>query len=271
VSIHSLTTYDSETSFYPVADAMPRVQVGHALVHSCSFDEMREAIVGSVYSGEPQYVLTPNAQHIVLLSRDEHLQRIYSEAMFVLPDGISLVWAARFLGQVIPQRVAGVDMFEALCERAARDGLRVFFLGGRPGSAERTATALQARYAGLDICGICCPPIGFELDEHQQSEVERSIQNARPDLLFVGLGAPKQEYWMYEHAGKLGVPVTMGIGGSFEMISGIVKRAPAVIQKLGCEWLYRFALEPKRMWKRYLVGNFQFASIVIKQRWKRLH
>lgn len=265
MSIHSLTTYDSETSFYPVADAVPRVQVGHALVQSCSFDEMLDAIVGSVYSGEPQYVVTPNAQHVALLAEDKHLRTTYADAAFVLPDGISLILAGRLLGQNIQQRISGVDMFEALCRRAAREGLRIFLLGGRPGSAEKAAEKLLAKNPDLIVSGICCPPIGFENDPEQQREIATQIIAAKPHLLFVALGAPKQEYWMYEHSRRLGVPIAMGVGGSFEMVAGIVNRAPGWVQHMGIEWFYRLVREPRRLWKRYLIGNVQFGFVVLRQ------
>lgn len=265
MSVHTLTTYDSETSFYPVADAVPRVQVGHALVHACSFDEMLEAIVGSVYGGEPHYVVTPNAQHVVLLAEDKHLRTTYADAAFVLPDGISLILAGRFLGQNIQHRISGVDMFEALCRRAAREGLRVFLLGGRPGSAEKAVERLLAKSPGLIVSGICCPPMGFENDPEERSKVEAQIRAARPHLLFVALGAPKQEYWMYDHARSLGVPIAMGVGGSFEMVGGIVNRAPGWVQNMGIEWLYRLVREPRRLWRRYLIGNVQFGFIVLRQ------
>jgi N-acetylglucosaminyldiphosphoundecaprenol N-acetyl-beta-D-mannosaminyltransferase len=265
VSVHTLNTYDSETSFYPVADAVPRVQVGHALVHASSFDEMLEAIVGSVYSGESHYVVTPNAQHVVLLAEDKHLRTTYADAAFVLPDGISLILAGRFLGQNIQHRISGVDMFEALCRRAAREGLRVFLLGGRPGSAEKAVENLRAKTPGLIVSGICCPPMGFENNPEEQGKVEAQIRAARPHLLFVALGAPKQEYWMYDHARSLGVPIAMGVGGSFEMVGGIVNRAPGWVQNMGIEWLYRLVREPRRLWRRYLIGNAQFGFIVLRQ------
>ena len=244
-----------------------RIQIGEALVHSCQFEEALDAITRiAVEGGPPSYVVTPNAQHIVLLAGDRYLRQIYSEAALVLPDGISLVHASRLLGGRIPCRVTGVDLFEALCARAAFEGLSVFLLGGRPGSAERTAMNLQSRYSGLIVSGICCPPFGFEKDESQQRKVEDCILAAKPDLLFVGLGAPKQEYWMHRYARTLGVPVSMGVGGSFEMVGGAVRRAPAWIRNLGCEWLHRLLSEPNRMWRRYLIGNLQFVFIVLLQK-----
>ena len=257
----------SEMSPCTFAHPFPRVQIGHALVDACRFDEMTEAIVRAAADGqEPQYVVTPNVQHIVLLATDTHLRRIYAEAAFVLPDGVSILLAARVLGQRIPQRIAGVDMFQALCQRAAGEGLRVFLLGGRPGSAEKAAAKMRDRYSGLIVSGTCCPPLGFERDPWRENDIEARIRAARPHFLFVALGAPKQEYWIYEHARQLGVPVTMGIGGSFEMVSGVVPRAPVWLQNMGLEWLYRLAREPRRLWKRYLVGIVQFAQVVLRQR-----
>jgi N-acetylglucosaminyldiphosphoundecaprenol N-acetyl-beta-D-mannosaminyltransferase len=144
--------------------------------------------------------------------------------------------------------------------------LRVFLLGGRPGSAEAAAAKLVAQNPGLIVSGTYCPPLGFEKDPLQREEIEARITAARPHLLFVALGAPKQEYWMYEHARNLGVPVAMGVGGSFEMVSGAVARAPRLLQQMGIEWVYRLMREPGRMWKRYLIGNLQFANIVLRQR-----
>ena len=157
-------------------------------------------------------------------------------------------------------------MFQALCEQAAHEGMRVFLLGGRPGSAEKAATNLQAQYSGLIVSGICCPPFGFESDPCQEEDIEARIKAARPHLLFVAFGAPKQEYWIYEHARQLGVPITVGVGGSFEMVGGVIPRAPRWLQDMGFEWLFRLAREPRRLWKRYLIGMIQFAQVVMCQR-----
>ncbi len=254
---------------HPYASDAPlrRIRIGEALVHSYYFNEAVDAITHYAASGAaPGYIVTPNAQHIVLLERDKYLRQIYSAATFVLSDGASLQLAARVFGEKIPQRITGVDMFEALCARAACDGLRVFLLGGRPGSANRAAAVLQHRHPNLIVAGTHCPPVGFEEDPREQREVEACIVAAKPHLLFVALGAPKQEYWMYENRRQLGVPVSIGVGGSFEMVGGLVKRAPRWVQNIACEWLYRLLLEPKRLWKRYLIGNLRFASIVLRQR-----
>jgi N-acetylglucosaminyldiphosphoundecaprenol N-acetyl-beta-D-mannosaminyltransferase len=159
-------------------------------------------------------------------------------------------------------------MFQTLCSLASVNNLRVFLLGGRPGSAGRAAAEMRRRFPVLQI-STCCPPFGFEKTESGLEQTAYAIRAAKPDLLFVALGAPKQEYWIYEHGLHLSVPICVGVGGSFEMVAGVVPRAPLWIQNLHCEWLHRLCHEPRRMWRRYLIGNLEFISIVARQRMRR--
>ena len=245
----------------------PRVQIGNALVDACLFDDMTDAILHTAAFGdEPQYVVTPNVQHVALLAKDDYLRRIYSEAAFVLPDGISLLLAARCSGAENSRAHSRSGHVSGAMPTGGRRRLTRLLTGGRPGSAEKAAARLRSRYRGLIVCGTCCPPMGFENDPCQQHDIEARIRSARPHLLFVAFGAPKQEYWIYEHARQLGVPVTMGVGGSFEMVGGVIARAPIWLQKIGFEWLYRLVREPRRLWKRYLIGIIQFAQVVMHQR-----
>jgi N-acetylglucosaminyldiphosphoundecaprenol N-acetyl-beta-D-mannosaminyltransferase len=243
-----------------------RVCIGHALVDSCSFEEARSAILRhALAAGAPAYIITPNAQHIVLLNDDSRLREIYRDADLVVPDGVSLLLASRIFGSTLPERVTGVDLFQALCASAASAGLNVFFLGGLPGSADHAAAQLQERHPGLKV-ETYCPPWGFEHNPGELDRIAAVIRNAHARILFVGLGAPKQDYWIYDHGRQLGVNVLMGIGGSFEMVGGFIKRAPALVRRLGLEWLYRFCKEPRRTWRRYLFGNVQFIVTILKQR-----
>ena len=246
-----------------------RVGIGHALVDNCSFEQAEDAIIAHALAhAEPALVFTPNAQHIVLLSQNARLRDIYRNADLVLPDGVSLLLAARIFGREFPERIAGVDLFQSLCARAAAAGLKLFFLGGRPGSADAVADVFRSRHPGIQI-PTYCPPLGFEIDPTELDGVASAIRAAQPHIVFVGLGAPKQELWIADHGRKLGPNVYVGVGGSFEMVAGIVKRAPRWIQALGCEWLHRLLVEPRRLWRRYLVGNPQFIAIVLKQRVRR--
>lgn len=246
-----------------------RIGIGHALVDNCSFEEACSAIVShAIARGKPAYVITPNAQHIVLLEKEVRLREIYQKADLVVPDGVSLLYAARTFGRTIRERVAGVDLFQSLCALSAEHNLRVFLLGGRPGSANRCAAELKKKFPNLHV-DTYCPPFGFENNKEEHERTNDAIRSAKPDLLFVGLGAPKQEYWIFDHGRRLGASVCVGVGGTFEMVGGIVRRSPVWIQDLGFEWLYRLCAEPRRMWRRYLIGNVQFCSIVARQRIRR--
>jgi N-acetylglucosaminyldiphosphoundecaprenol N-acetyl-beta-D-mannosaminyltransferase len=244
---------------------MDRVAIGHALVDNCSLKEACDVIIAHARAGgRPAYVTTANAQHIVLLDNDRRLRKIYDHADLVVPDGFSLLLAARFQGRHLQERITGVDMFQALCDLAAKNGLHVFLLGGLPRSAELAAKVVKRRLSSLRI-STYCPPFGFDKSVIGLEDAARAIRVAKPDLLFVGLGAPKQEYWIYEHGLQLSIPVSIGVGGSFEMVAGIVPRAPIWMREFGWEWLYRLSREPRRLWRRYLIGNVKFSCIVMRQ------
>ncbi|MBV8552124.1 MAG: WecB/TagA/CpsF family glycosyltransferase [Acidobacteriaceae bacterium] len=250
----------------PLRLSLPeRIGIGHASVNKCSFQQALYAIIGHARAGgPPAYVITPNAQHVVLLDTDIRLREIYREADLVVPDGVSLLLAARVFGDSFPERVPGVALFENLCGLAAENNLDVFLLGGRPGSADLAAAKLKSLFPKLKV-QTYCPPYGFEKNELELQRIAAIIALARPALLFVALGAPKQEYWIYDYGRKLGATVCLGVGGSFEMVGGVVDRAPRWAQSIGCEWAYRLWKEPRRMWRRYLIGNLQFAWIVLQQ------
>jgi N-acetylglucosaminyldiphosphoundecaprenol N-acetyl-beta-D-mannosaminyltransferase len=249
---------------------MDRVAIGHALVDNCSSLEACDAMIAHAKAGgQPAFAATANAQHIVLLDGDLRLRKIYDHADLVVPDGVSLLLAARIFGRCLQERVTGVDMFQTLCGLAADNKLHVFLLGGRPGSADLAAKTLKQRFPNLQI-STYCPPLGFERNAKDLEDTAQAIRATNPDLLFVALGAPKQEYWIYEHGLQLAVPISVGVGGTFEMIAGVVRRAPLWIQKVNCEWLYRMCLEPRRLWRRYLIGNLQFCAIVVRQYIRRV-
>jgi N-acetylglucosaminyldiphosphoundecaprenol N-acetyl-beta-D-mannosaminyltransferase len=232
-----------------------------------SFDEVVELTIQQALMGTvPKYIVTPNAQHINNLQGDSLFRKIYSQAFLVIPDGVSIVWAAKFLKNPLKGKISGINLFEKLCERGASKPLRIFLLGGRPQAAERAAAILEQRYPGLKIAGTYCPSYGFESDPLEVDRINRKILDVAPNLLFVGLGSPKQEKWIYAHYRQLKVPVSIGIGVSFEFVAGMVKRAPRWMQDTGLEWLFRLLVEPKRLWGRYLIGNPQFIFLVLRQK-----
>lgn len=245
-----------------------RVMLAGVAIDSCTMAQAVELVAARVRAGGPPgYVVTPNAQHLVLLQDDAQFRALYAAAMLSVADGMPLVWASRLFGTPLPERVNGTDLFVALCASAAESGHRVFLFGGRPGAAEAAAAELRRRFPALIVAGTCCPPYGFESDEAELRRLDQVVGSARPELLFVGLGAPKQERWIAAHAVPLGVPVSLGIGVSFEFIGGLVSRAPAWMQRMGLEWLYRLLSEPRRLWRRYVFGNARFIGLMARQWW----
>jgi N-acetylglucosaminyldiphosphoundecaprenol N-acetyl-beta-D-mannosaminyltransferase len=243
-----------------------RVQIARVGIDPLCFDDVVDAIVRQAEGSDSmEYVVTPNAHHVVMLQEDGVFRAIYESAFLSVPDGVPLLWAAKLLGQPLRGRVNGTDLFEVLCARAAERGLRVFLLGGREGAADAAAAALVSRYPGLEICGTYAPPFGFEHQPDEMARITTTINAAKPHLLFVGLGAPKQEYWMFVNRKELDARVALGIGVSFEFVGGIVQRAPVWMRGIGLEWLHRLLSEPKRLWKRYLVGNFVFCRLILRQ------
>lgn len=155
---------------------------------------------------------------------------------------------------------------EILCRDSARYGLRVFFLGGLPEAAALASRQLQRRYPALSIAGTYCPPLGFERDSMECAHIRQLITEAAPDLLFVALGAPKQEIWMHENCSTLPIGAAMSVGAAFDTQCGLRRRAPRWTHRLGLEWLYRLIHEPRRLWRRYLIGNPHFVYLVMRQR-----
>ncbi len=217
----------------------------------------------------PLQVMGPNAFLVSLAAKNPAFAQALRGAALCLPDGMSVVWGARLLGQRIPERVPGGEFMERMCALCAEHGLSVYFLGGLPSAAEGAAKALRERYPGLVIAGTDCPPLRFEQDEHLNEAVRARIAAAKPDLLCVALGAPKQEIWMLDECGSLPIGAVLSVGAALDTQAGLRKRAPAWTHALGVEWLYRLVLEPRRLWKRYFFGNLEFAAITARQ-WGQL-
>jgi N-acetylglucosaminyldiphosphoundecaprenol N-acetyl-beta-D-mannosaminyltransferase len=209
-----------------------------------------EAVVELVEVGKPSFFITANTHYAMVTHEDRGLQAVNAQAAFVLADGAPLVWASRWNGRPLPERVAGSDLIFDLCGRAARDGHRIFLLGGAAGVAGEAADALTRRFPGLRIVGTESPPFR-ELSAEEHGALVDRIRAARPEILFVAFGQPKGESWIARHLQSLGVPVCVQVGASLDFVAGRVRRAPLWLQKLGLEWAYRMWLEPSRLAPRY--------------------
>ena len=248
---------------------MERVCLDRVEIDSISFDEAVDYILSitCLPFTHARQITTVNAQFIRDAHTDQRLTDLIRNADLSVADGVPLVWASRVLGKPLPGRVNGTDLMVRLCEEAAVLGKSVYFLGGHPGSASLTAARLLKLYPELIIAGIDCPPFGFTANPDLDLAVAERIQAAKPDIIFVALGAPKAEYWIQEHT-HLCAKVMIGVGGSFELVGGIIKRAPKLLQTLGCEWVWRLFMEPRRLWRRYFFGNSLFIYLILLQWWR---
>jgi N-acetylglucosaminyldiphosphoundecaprenol N-acetyl-beta-D-mannosaminyltransferase len=215
--------------------------------------------------GRTIHLFGVNAQVAVLAREDERFAQAMLSSHLLYPDGISIVMASRFLGRPLIERIPGSELMELLCYEGAKEGLSAYFLGGLPLAAEKTALTLKERYPGLVIAGHCCPRLGFETDREESAQLLKTIQDAAPDMLFVGLGAPKQEHWIFNNSAVLPLGVAVPVGAALDTISGYRKRAPVWARRAGLEWFYRLVREPRRLWRRYLIGNTRFVLMVFTQ------
>ncbi len=230
-----------------------------------ALDRCDEFIAVGRATGRLHQIATVNADFVVNALHDPELRRILQEADMATADGMPLVWASRLLGGPLPGRVTGADMVPALAERASQRGYSIFFLGAREGVAARAAAILQERYPGLRVAGVLSPPPSSVLD--MDRSIVDAVKAAKPDILLVAFGNPKQEKWIRMYAHELGVPIAIGVGGTFDMIVGVTKRAPVWMQRIGLEWVYRLAQEPRRLWKRYVHDFIYFGYFFARQWW----
>jgi N-acetylglucosaminyldiphosphoundecaprenol N-acetyl-beta-D-mannosaminyltransferase len=246
-----------------------RVSLFGITIDNVTMAEAVEAVRRLLEDGHGRHhVATPNVDHIVRLYKDPAFRRAYAGASLVIPDGMPLVWASRPLGRPLKRRVTGADLLPKVCEMAASMEKSVFFLGGAEGVAHRAARNLRARHAGLQIAGTYSPPMGFERDPAEHRRIVERINRVRPDVLVIGLGAPKQELWIAAHKRELQFGVALCIGAAIDIAAGGVERAPQWMQDHGLEWLWRLMQEPGRLWKRYLIDDMAFAGIVAREWWR---
>lgn len=229
--------------------------------------EALQAIEHMVASRQPHYIVTANVDFLVQAQSDIELRRILIDADLVLCDGTPLLWAAKLLGNPLPERVAGADLVPLLIHIAARRKYRLFFLGATPDSADHAVANLKGQYPDLLIAGHYSPPFAHLL-EMDHAEITKRILAAQPDILFVSFGCPKQEKWIAMHYRQLGVPVAIGVGATIDFLAGTVKRAPLWMQRSGTEWLFRLAQEPRRLFRRYAKDLRVFATCILNQWWQ---
>jgi N-acetylglucosaminyldiphosphoundecaprenol N-acetyl-beta-D-mannosaminyltransferase len=230
---------------------LPSFEVLGVRVHAAQMSDAITQLRAWIRNRETGRYVAVTGMHGVAESRqDGYFRKILNHADLVVPDGMPLVWLGRWHRYALRQRVTGSELMETFC-RETGPGCRHFFYGGGPGVADDLAHSLRQRY-GIVVTGTYAPPFR-PLTEREEREVASRVEEADPDILWVGLSTPKQERWMYQHREKLNVPVMIGVGAAFDMNSGKLRRAPVWMQDYGLEWLFRLVVEPQRLWKRYLV------------------
>ncbi len=214
-----------------------------------------------------RFVVTPNVDHAVLLQENQHLRDSYREADLILADGHPIVWASKLLRQPLPERVPGSELVPKLFDSSSQSGnpMRVFLLGAAPGVAEIAAKNMKASWPTVETVGIYSPPLGFEHDAAESAKILYLIDAVRPDVLVVGLGAPKQEIWVHQHRDQIGAKVALCVGATIDFLAGEKHRAPLWMQRSGIEWLHRMCSEPKRLVKRYAKDAWIFPQLVLRQ------
>jgi N-acetylglucosaminyldiphosphoundecaprenol N-acetyl-beta-D-mannosaminyltransferase len=211
-----------------------------------------------------EYVCVTNVHVVMEAQRNLYLRRILNRAGMVTPDGMPLVWIGHLGGFTHIERVYGPDLMLAVCHLSQQKGWRQFFYGGASGVAERLVARLSIQYPGLIVAGCDTPPFRSLSLEEDQADIDK-INASGADIVWVGLGAPKQEIWMAEHLSKINAPVMIGVGAAFDFHAGLKPQAPIWMQRSGLEWFFRLISEPRRLWKRYLINNPLFLLYTLMQ------
>jgi N-acetylglucosaminyldiphosphoundecaprenol N-acetyl-beta-D-mannosaminyltransferase len=264
ITIERTTTCSGQT---------PQISIVGTPISLISLNQLLQTFDGWVAKSQDRYVVFRDVHGVIAARSNPRLDLAHKKADIVAPDGMPLVWTLRALGVGAITRLCGPDVLPAVCEYGLSRGWRHYFYGGAPGVVERLTGVLVRKYPGLQIAGTQCPP--FRRLSPEENEIACSaIRAARPDFVWVGLGTPKQEVWMFEHRGQCGGAVMLGVGAAFDFHANLVRRAPIWMQRAGLEWAYRLVGDPKRLWRRYLVMAPIFVILaareLIRTKWRWL-
>lgn len=238
----------------------------NTFINNVTMSETVEAIEQMIAADKKSYVVAINVDVVMKIEADPYLKKIVDDADMVLVDGKPLVWISKLHGRPLKEKVSGSDLVPLLCEVAAKNGYKVFIIGGKEGSAERAKQRLEEKLPDIKIVGTYAPPFGFEKDDAELERINRMISQAHPDLLIACFGCPKQEKWIYENIEKYDAKVSICAGATVDFLAGNVTRAPRWMSEHGLEWFYRFLQEPRRMFRRYFVDDMKIIGLIKKYR-----
>lgn len=239
-----------------------RVKFLNTYVDALTMDETLIQIENAIINKECIQHVVINAGKVNLMQNNNELVKIINQCPIINADGQSIVWASRYLGHKLPERVAGIDIFIELVKLSAEKGYKPYFFGATQEVVETVVNKFKNQYPSLEIAGY---RNGYFSDEESEL-IAKDIHESGADILFVAFSSPKKEFWIKENIDIMQVPFSMGVGGSFDVVAGKTTRAPKWMQTCGLEWFYRFIQEPRRMFKRYIIGNFKFLKIVILEK-----
>lgn len=242
-----------------------RIELMGCLVDNLTMKETLDRVEGFIATGRPHQHVVVNVDKLVKAREDPVLRRIINECALINADGMPVVWASRLLGKPLKERVAGIDLFESLMKRAAEKGWRVFLLGAREEIVRAVKNLYELKYPGLTVSG---HRNGYWA-EHEEAGVAEEVRLAKADILFVAISSPKKEQFLGRYQEQMKVPFAMGVGGTFDVAAGKVRRAPVWMQRSGLEWFYRFIQEPRRMFRRYFIDDLAFGGMLLREMWKR--
>lgn len=245
-------------------DNIPQINILGVGISAITMAQTLEQITAWIENRVRRYVCVCTAHTVMECQRSEAVHRAVNGAGLATPDGMPLVWLGRWQSQAAISRVYGPDLMLALCQLSVLRGYSHFFYGGAPGVPELLASKLRARLPGLEVAGTISPPFR-PLTPSEDAQIVEAINQAQPDIVWVGLGTPKQDLWMAAQRSQLNAPILIGVGAAFDLLSGRIPQAPRWMQQRGLEWLFRLWQEPQRLWYRYLVYNPLFVFQVMIQ------
>ena len=228
-------------------------------------DEMLSRIFGCIKQKKPSQVVGVNVDQIVGVHKSELSKKIFLDSDLVFVDGKPIKWMCSLLGKPVKERITGPDLMEYICQKAAPLKMKIFLLGAGPGVASRCGKILEERYPGIVVVGSYSPPFGFQKDHQEIDRINLMLKQSEADMLFVGMGSPKQDIFIYENMDKYGIPVSFSMGAALDFIAGNVKRAPRWMIHCGLEWFYRVLQDPKRLWKRYFIQDMKIVPMFLKE------
>ncbi len=264
-TLPTIPTSTAASPGQPPASSAVRIPVLEVGFDGLSMPAVLAQMERFIQERRPRQVCLGNAYTVSLAQTDLELRTLLADADLVLADGMSIVWGSRWIQLHIPGRIAGPDLMAELCSLSAQNAYRIFLLGSTDENLTQLQDVLTTRWPGLVIAGSYSPPFADRLSEPENVLIFEKLAQAKPDILFVSMSAPKQEKWIADHLSHLQAPLCIGVGAAFDFLSGRIPRAPAFFQKSGLEWLYRLWREPSRLWKRYILGNLIFLSLLARQ------